>query len=692
MICSTTPCRDFSVALSALLVLSGIPRASAQVPIGPEFTINQATLGDQTRPEVAALSNGGFVVVWKDEPRDYGDGSSIMMRLFDNDGIALGGEVQANSYNTGFQTEAAVAADGVGNFIVSWGSFPIGDEGRKGIFARRFNSFAEPIGAEFQVNTDTSAGREFQVSPNVDMAGDGRFVISWMDIPAGPFVRIFDSFGVAVGPELSVIGESGDADAPISLSASGSFVIALTEFQSPSPNMVLAQRHGQDGGAMGEQIVVTDNGELRSISGTEDGRFVVAWNRDPSFQQDDVFVRRYDEAGVPLGDEILVNSFTTGMQGGGSVTLLEGGDFVVGWESGDYDSPQDGDYAGIVTRLFDADGEARGPEVLVNTYTTGWQVGARIAVAPNGRFMVVWNDDNPFIHPGDTEAGKDGSGDGVFGRVFEMTPASVPPTPTRPPDGTCVGDCDGDGTVMINELIRGVNITLGNHDVSTCPAMDGNDNGSVAVNELIQAVNNSLNGCNAVAPTPSESPRTPTPTPTPVRFVDNGDGTITDLGTGLMWEKKTGTLGSTVFCSDSIACPDPHNVTNLYQWSSSQRGSSGTLFDGGAKRLFLDSLNDVAGGGMNCFAGHCDWRLPSSAGSPAGTSGEAAELESIVDCSGGAPCVDPIFGPTASNDYWSSSPVANSLHTVWVVSFDNGHVGANGKISINHARAVRGGS
>ncbi len=63
--------------------------------------------------------------------------------------------------------------------------------------------------------------------------------------------------------------------------------------------------------------------------------------------------------------------------------------------------------------------------------------------------------------------------------------------------GGCVGDCDGDGEVAINELIRGVNINLGNAEVSTCTAMDGNQDGEVAINELIQAVNNSLNGCGA---------------------------------------------------------------------------------------------------------------------------------------------------------------------------------------------------
>jgi hypothetical protein len=59
----------------------------------------------------------------------------------------------------------------------------------------------------------------------------------------------------------------------------------------------------------------------------------------------------------------------------------------------------------------------------------------------------------------------------------------------------CPGDCDGDGRVTIAELIRGVNIALGNAPVTNCPAFDLNGNGLVAINELVAAVNATLNGC-----------------------------------------------------------------------------------------------------------------------------------------------------------------------------------------------------
>ena len=77
-------------------------------------------------------------------------------------------------------------------------------------------------------------------------------------------------------------------------------------------------------------------------------------------------------------------------------------------------------------------------------------------------------------------------------------PTGGTPTPTvTPTAGGCVGDCNDDGTVAINELISGVNIALGNSAISTCSSFDANSDGSVAINELISGVNGALNGCAA---------------------------------------------------------------------------------------------------------------------------------------------------------------------------------------------------
>lgn len=60
-----------------------------------------------------------------------------------------------------------------------------------------------------------------------------------------------------------------------------------------------------------------------------------------------------------------------------------------------------------------------------------------------------------------------------------------------------MGDCDGDKQVTIDELLRGVNIALGNVPVDQCRALDANRDEQVTVEELVSGVNKALNGCGA---------------------------------------------------------------------------------------------------------------------------------------------------------------------------------------------------
>lgn len=72
------------------------------------------------------------------------------------------------------------------------------------------------------------------------------------------------------------------------------------------------------------------------------------------------------------------------------------------------------------------------------------------------------------------------------------TPATATPTPNAP---GCVGDCNGDGSVSIDEIVLMVNILLGVADRSACVAGDANQDGVISVEEVLQAVNRALEGC-----------------------------------------------------------------------------------------------------------------------------------------------------------------------------------------------------
>jgi hypothetical protein len=90
-----------------------------------------------------------------------------------------------------------------------------------------------------------------------------------------------------------------------------------------------------------------------------------------------------------------------------------------------------------------------------------------------------------------TETGSPATATATREATATVSPSLTPTTPSE----VCVGDCDGDGDVMVNELVTMVNIALGSADVSTCLPGDPNGSGEITINELVIAVNNALNGC-----------------------------------------------------------------------------------------------------------------------------------------------------------------------------------------------------
>jgi len=142
------------------------------------------------------------------------------------------------------------------------------------------------------------------------------------------------------------------------------------------------------------------------------------------------------------------------------------------------------------------------------------------------------------------------------------------------------------------------------------------------------------------------------------RFVNNGDGTVSDLDTLLMWEQKT------------VA-----NVDATVPWataaSEAVSAATGTSANG-----------EQISGGLGSYQ---DWRLPS-----------IAELETIVDfnapaCAGAA-CIATVFGPTHLGDYWAITSDQTDATKAWIIGFDDGTLDVSAKSGAAATRVVRGGS
>ncbi len=66
-----------------------------------------------------------------------------------------------------------------------------------------------------------------------------------------------------------------------------------------------------------------------------------------------------------------------------------------------------------------------------------------------------------------------------------------------PPPPPCVGDCNGDAVVTVDEIVLGVRVALGEADPAQCFAVDRDGDGTVTIDEILLAVTHALSGCPA---------------------------------------------------------------------------------------------------------------------------------------------------------------------------------------------------
>jgi Ca2+-binding RTX toxin-like protein len=220
------------------------------------------------------------------------------------------------------------------------------------------------------------------------------------------------------GPEtlvnVSTISNQDTADA--AGLANGKYVI-VWENSSSGNNNVVGRIYNADGSpATGEiDVNTTLSGEQEnaSVAALADGRFVIAWE-DSSGGNNDVMARIFNVDGTPAGAEFIVNTTTIDDQENVHVAALTGGGFALAWEH------NNGVEFDIFARVFDADGEALGLELVVDGENVN-ETQPAIAALSDGNFAVVWRDG------GSPPAEDDGSGTHIRGQVFSGNGAEVSP-------------------------------------------------------------------------------------------------------------------------------------------------------------------------------------------------------------------------------------------------------------------------
>lgn len=381
---------------------------------GPAFAQNPTPLdgsdvivdaAGSLAPAVGSNNAGSFVVVWQE--------SGIRAQRFNADGSTVGGVLTVAA--SGEQPDVAVADTGA--FLVVWRDF---EAGARRIKKRFYDANASPTAA-----ADVDADALGVMMGDVVADDAGNFVVVWSQ-NMGSYnydvrSRVYDSTGSPGSAEVIVSSGTASDRAPrVAHSAGADGFIVVWDRETIGMDI-----HAQMLNAaaapipMGDFVVNTYTSltQVRAeVARSREGSFVVAWDGAGSEDPAGIFARRFAADGTALGDQFIVNSYTTANQQRARVIMDGSSNAIFAWTS--FGSPNgDSSDNSIQARGYFADGTALGPQFQVNTYTTQNQTAPHVAMLGGGDFVVTWQ--RQFDAVNDIRMRRYASVLGIFSDGFE---------------------------------------------------------------------------------------------------------------------------------------------------------------------------------------------------------------------------------------------------------------------------------
>ncbi len=205
-------------------------------------------------------------------------------------------------------------------------------------------------------------------------------------------------------------------DPQIAKDGNGNYVVVwttLNKISKASQDEIAIQRFNNNDEMIGvEELVNTTtdfNQERPAVAMNDTGMYIVVWASYTDFNSIyDIRARIYKN-NQPVGNDFLVNTFTTGTQTNPDVAIDNNGSFVITWDSW----YQDGSNKGVYAQMFDNNGNKIGNEFLVNSTTINSQQRPVIKKFENCNFIIVWESWN--------QDSATPSGYGIYGKIYSAS-------------------------------------------------------------------------------------------------------------------------------------------------------------------------------------------------------------------------------------------------------------------------------
>ena len=138
-------------------------------------TVNSDSKGHQDHAEIAMAPDGRFVVVWEDQSAS--EKPQVFVRGFKADGTESFKQFNVSGEPKGTRKSPDVAMASDGSFVVTWADDG-DDNGGYQVHARAFNANGTAKGNAFTVN---SVGAHQQINPSIGMNAKGTYFIAYED-------------------------------------------------------------------------------------------------------------------------------------------------------------------------------------------------------------------------------------------------------------------------------------------------------------------------------------------------------------------------------------------------------------------------------------------------------------------------------------------------------------------------------
>ena len=321
------------------------------------FRVNVDGTGNQERPRVALLKDGGAVFVWQGGVQGK---QHIYARFLTSSNTFLTSDISVSAFANNFQTDPAVTVLNNSNIVVVWGSFnQASSNSYQDVYAKILSPSGQVVSNEFLVNQFQSFN---QRNPAVTALKNGGFAVAWVTEQQS-----------AAAPNL---GANTDAS-------------TINTFPTPSVD-VYARLFSAGGAPVNAEFPVNTGRNPCSnpaIAAAGDGGFYLVWSArdmDTVTNGYDIFGRSFDSTGNG-GTVVRINSHLYGDQYLPKISVI-GADYLVAWTS----LAQDGSREGVFGQRLNGASSLVGNEFRVNTTTASQQMHQTVASDGVGQFLVVW--------------------------------------------------------------------------------------------------------------------------------------------------------------------------------------------------------------------------------------------------------------------------------------------------------------